>query len=475
MGRFELTSEEITSGAIPRVLLVLAVPIFAQNVVLIVQQVVDLFWLGRYSNGAVAAVGLVSPVVDFLVSSAIAATSVGTQVLVSQRVGADDQRGARRSAFSGLVLAVALSLVLGVVMYLNADVLLDLFERLQPGDGRGRVPALAVSYLRVIALGLVFAGMSDAIGAAFLGRGESRAIFYMTVVAVVVNVGLDPVLIFGLGPIPELGVQGAALATVAGYAAGFVLGGMLVARGWGGGVYSRTTARLDVGEFRELLDVGVPAGVQGAAGTLGFIAMTAIVFAVAGPAGLVAHTVGTRLVRVSSRSIKSLHQAAQNIVGQNFGAGKPQRAMATTRVGAGVGVGVLGLVGLCQLVFAEPITHLFVPDAGGRAFALSVIYLRILALGNPAMAVISLVKAGFNGVGRTRTSMVASLVETWVLKVPGTFVAGVVLGFGAVGVFWAQTVAVVAVAVGLGSYYVSTTGEGMYEQASDRVDATSDV
>lgn len=473
MGRFDLSPTEITEGSIPRALVVLAAPLFVQNMVRVAQQVIDLFWVGRYSSDAVAAIGLASPVVWFLLASTISATFVGTQVLVSQRVGAENHSGARSAAFTGILLTIVLAVGVGVLMFLNVETLLELVTSTRPdATGSAELTRLATRYLEVIALGIVFAGLSDVIEAAFLGWGESRAALYMNVFAVVVNVSLDPLFIFGAGPIPGMGIRGAALATVAGYAAGFLLGLAFVARGRAGGIFSWATARIDIDEFRELLDIGLPKAVQGAAGSSGGIVMVLIVFAVAGAPGLAAYTVGSRVGSLSFRSISALSNAAQSIVGQNLGAGNLDRATRTTWTGVKIGTALLATVGAVQWLLPGFITHLFVPEMEGRSFVLAVAYLQIVAVGYPAKGVLSLVKAGFNGARRTKATMVASLAQTWLLQLPIAAVAGIALSLGVEAVFWARPLATTVMAACLGSYYVYTTNDGMYARAAERVETT---
>ncbi|PSQ49971.1 MATE family efflux transporter [Halobacteriales archaeon SW_6_65_15] len=438
MGRFDLSPEEITEGPIPRALLVLSAPLFVQNMVRVAQQVVDLFWVGRYSSDAVAAIGLASPVVWFLLSSTVSASFVGTQVLVSQRVGADDVRGARRAAFTGLLLTLVLSVGVGALMFLNVRPLLELVTSARPTGGGGDLVALATRYLEVISLGIVFAGLSDTIEAAFVGRGESRAAMYMNVASVTANLSLDPFLIFGLGPFPSLGIRGAALATVAGYTAGFLLGVAFVLRGRAGGILSRAAATVDLGEFRA------------------------------------AYTVGSRVSSLAFRTLMSLSNAAQSIVGQNLGAGNLDRATSTTWTGVKIGTSVLTVFAVGQWLVPELVVNLFVPEMSGRSFAFAVAYLQFLAVGYPAKGVFSLVRAGFNGARRTKTTMVASVAQTWLLQLPIAAGAGITLGFGAIAVFWARPLSIIVSAVVLAGYYLHSTNNGMYSRAAERVEASPD-
>ncbi len=473
MGWFDLTPEEITEGPIPRALIVLTAPMLVQNMVHVAQQVIDLYWVGRYSSQAVAAIGLASPVVWFLLSSTITGAFVGTQVLVSQRVGADDTRAARSAAFTGLLLTSTLGIGIGLVLYFNIGWLLSLVTSLRPETVDSGVPRLATEYIEVIALGIVFAGLSDVIEAAFLGWGDSRAALYMNVTGVLVNIGLDPILIFGAGPIPGFGIQGAALATVVGYAAGFLVGAVLVARGRAGGIYSWATARINPGDVREFIDIGLPKAVQGGAATSGKLVMVTVVFAAAGAPGLAAYTVGSRVGSIALRVAMSLNHAAQSIVGQNLGAGYPQRAADTTWIGAGAAAGTLGVIGIGQWVAPASITLFIAPELDGRSFVLAIACLRIFAIGYPVNGALSLIKAGLDGARRTKTTMVASLAKTWFLQIPMAIFGGVVLGFGAFGVFWARTISIFVVAISLGGYYLYMINDGLYERAAQTTDTPS--
>ncbi|WP_338034824.1 MATE family efflux transporter [Halococcus hamelinensis] len=462
----DLSSEEITQGSLTRALVVLATPLLVQNLVQVVQQVVDLFFLGRLSSAAVAAVGLSLPVLALCFALVITLPFVGTQILVSQRVGGEDVSGARRAAATGLGVAVALGVVGGLVLWVGARPLVDLLTRVQPGGAN--VTALATVYLSVLAVGLPAAAASDAIEAAFVGWGDSRAPLYVSVATVATNLVLDPVLIFGLGPAPALGVEGAALATVAGYVAGFLLAAGLALAGRDGWVYTRATARFEADDLRELFDVGAPIAGQGAVRQVVRVLIVTVAFAAGGTAGLAAYSIGGRVASVAFVPALGLQQAAQSVVGQNLGAAKPDRAERATYLGVGLAAGGLAVIGAVQWLFPVPVATLFAPAFTDRALSLSVSYLEILAYGYPAIGVAYLFEAGFNGARRTRTSLVATLAQFWVVRLPLAAGAGVVLGAGVVAVFWAVTISNLVVAVGLWFYYRREVGDGMLQRASER-------
>lgn len=471
MGRFDVSSEEMKSGSIPRALIVLAIPLFAQNLVVVVKQVVDLFWVGQYSSNAVAAIGLAAPIYSIAISLSISGLFIATNILVSQRVGANNEKEAYRVAFNSLVLAITLGLAVGVSFYFGVDRLVATIIGIQPGATGAKVVGLSTIYLQVLSLGLVITGIANSIEANFLARGNSQATLYMNVVSVTVNLTLDPFLIFGFGPLPELGIAGAALASVAGSAASLMFGAGLASRHRSENLYALEQARLHLGDIKELVEIGYPRVGKGLASNVGSMAMVVIIFAAAGTAGLSAYVVGSRVIVLAMLVVKSLKSALQSIVGQNLGAGNVERASTTTVVGTLIAFIFLTVLAVGQWVFAPTIVKIFVPDIGNSSFRLSVEFLRIFAIAHPSGAVIALVKGGFNAARLTRTTMVATLTQTWALQIPMAVAGGIVLGFGAVGVFWARSLSIIITALLFGLYYVYKVRNGMFVRAAERAAA----
>lgn len=454
-----VSRDEITSGSLARSLVVLATPLVIQNLVQVVQHVVDTFWLGRLGEDAVAAVGLSLPVTT-LVMAVLVGVFTGTQVLVSQRVGSEDVRGARLGAFHGTSLALVVGLALTVVVYLAAEDVVSLLAN------DTAVVELAAAYLSVWAFVFVVGGVSDALEAGFIGFGDAQAALYINVTAVIVNVFLDPLLIFGYGRLPALGIEGAALASVLGYAAGLLLAIGLLARNRNDYTFTRRTVSFDLEEYRELVDIGFPNTLQHGARHTARVLIVSIVASVGGAAGLAAYTVGVRISSVAFVPVWGLQQAAQSIVGQNLGANEPERANRVTWIGVAIAVVGLSAIGAVQWLVPGLLTDLFVPSLSSRGRELTIAFLQILALGYWAIGAMALFTAGFNGARCTRTSMVATMVQFWGVRLPFVVVGALVLTMGVHAVFWAITVSNVVAAVGAGVYYLYTTNRGMFDSAA---------
>ncbi|WP_254864661.1 MATE family efflux transporter [Halovivax gelatinilyticus] len=456
----DVDRDDITNGPILTTLLVLATPLLVQNVVQVIQQLVDTLWLGRHEDSveAIAAVGLNFPVVTLL-SVAVIGAMVGTQVLVAQRVGAENERAGRRAAVNGTLLGIGVGLATGLAVFVLAAEIMSIF-------GAGELTtAYAAEYLAVYALFLPILAGSDVIEGSFVGWGDARAALYINLLAVFVNVVLDPFLIFGWGPFPEFGVAGAALATGIGYGCGFVLGLSMFVAGRNGFVLTRDVVVLNRSDCREIVDIGWPTAGQHGVSQLARVVMIWIVAAVGGAVALAAYTIGARVASVAFVPAMGLQKAAQSMVGQNLGAGRPDRARRTTWIGVGVAAVALSIVAAVQIALPETISWFVMPDADPAEIELAAEYLVIVAIGYWAIGATYLLQAGFNGARRTRTSMVASLAQYWAVRLPVAAVLAYPLGWDVQGVFWAVTISNVVTAIGLGLYYYYETNDGMNQRA----------
>jgi len=468
--RLDVTPEQITSGPIAPTLVVLAAPLIAQNLVHVVNQIVDTFWLGRVDEASVAAVGLNFPLLAVMLGFVTLAIA-GTHILVSQRVGAGEEAAARRVTVNGVLVAVVLAVALAALVVPSADSLVRLLGADQ------EVAPLAAAYLLIYALFFPFAAASDTIERGFVGWGDTRAALYINVVMVTTNVVLDPFLILGWGPFPALGVEGAALATGIGYAAGLFTAVVLVTGVRQSLSLSVRDVTLSTADVRELVSVGAPLSGQQLAGQSARVAIIGVVATVGGAAGLAAYTVGARIATIAFVPAAGFGQATQSMVGQNLGAQRPDRASATIRAGVVIAGSTLGVVGALQWLVPGLLADVFVPTLTEAGRALTVDYLQILAYSYWAMGVSAVVLAAFNGASRTTTTFAVDLLKYWGVRIPAAVAAlppaafvvfGVPVGgldLGVHAVFWAVTVSNILAALGAGAYYL-WRHESMFDAAA---------
>ena len=476
----DVSSEDITDGSLGRALAFLSVPIVAQQLALVAQQVIDVFWIGRLGESEVAAVGLVMPLLGLFAAGTMA-VFLGGQIVVSQRVGADDLAGSRRAAFHALVGAGVVGVILAGVVNAFA---LDITQLFQPGD---RVAQLGAIYLGTMVLSYTVSGMSDAMEAAFVGSGDSRTPLVVNLVAIAVNVVLDPFLMFGFENNPLFGmigahgleasllaatgytgsgIAGAAYATLVAYALGLLVALGVALSGRGGFTLTRDAVGIDVDEFRALIDVGAPKAAQEGGRQIARLVIVSIISVTGGGAALAAYTVGARISTVAFVPAIGLGSAGTTLVGQNLGADRPDRATRATWLGVGAGAVGVGVLGLVQWFVPGLLAEVFVPGIGGETLEYTIAYLQILALGYWALGAIYTVEAGFNGAGRTNISMYSTMLQYWTVRIPVAAVLAFGLGYGAFGPFWAVTVSNVVAAVGLCAYFRYSTDNGMLDRAA---------
>lgn len=271
---------------------------------------------------------------------------------------------------------------------------------------------------------------------------------------VIANLTLDPFLIFGVGPFPALGIRGAAVASIVGYATGFLVSLYLVHRGRADGIVSLDAASFDVSTFRRILGIGAPMAVLNFGRQLAQLLMTLLVFVAGGGAALFAYTIGGRVLSLALVPARALREATESFVGQTHGASRYRRARKATVVAAGLGLVAVSVLGVVQYLQPQPIVRVFAPDVAGRELELAVEYLRILVIGYPAMAAAYVFRAGFTGAGETQISMGSSLLEHWLVRLPMAVAVVFSLGAGPVSVFWTVSISAIVASVVTGGYYL---------------------
>ncbi len=427
---------DMTTGAISPKLVHLAWPLVLGNLLQTFYNLADMFWVGRVSSEAVAAVSLMFPLSWMFVSTAMGLTAA-TIALVSQHVGADDQRAADRVVGQTILLALAVSTALAAVGLYFRRPLLELI------GAQDRVFVEALAYIEVIFLALPLTFLFFAFRSSLQGAGDTKTAMWLVVISAGINVVLDPFFILGWGPFPEMGTRGAAVATFVARAFATVAGIYILLDG-------RYGVRLRLGDLRpnlriqrRLIDIGYPATLDGWARSFAAVAMAGFV-ARFGPAATAAYGIGVRYMSVTWSVAGAVGDATATGVGQNLGAKTPDRAARVAWVATAGTMAMIGAVVLVLLAFPAQAMAIFVDDAD--VIAEGVVFLRIMAPFWALFAGVMVLQGGFRGAGNTREAMVLSILSRWVFRVP----VALVLAFTAVTIpYTAITVPTVA-AIDLG-------------------------
>jgi putative MATE family efflux protein len=429
--------QDYTSGNLNRAILLLAIPMVLEMVLESLFAVVDVLWVGRLGANAVATVGLTESLLALVFSIGIG-LAMSTTAMVARRIGEKDHEDAAIAGMQAIFLGLIVSLAIGVPSFVFAPQLLHLM------GASPEIVATGSNYAR-IALGgcgaIVMLFLNNAI---FRGAGDAAIAMRLLWVSNILNLILDPCLIFGLGPFPRLGVTGAALATFSGRSIGVLYQFYRLTKGTERMRIPLSLLRFNPRVMWRLIRVSLTGILQFAIANTSWIALVRIV-SVFGAAALAGYTIAIRIVIFVILPSWGLSNAAATLVGQNLGAGHPQRAeQAVWRTGL-YNMLFLGVIGLVFIVSATPLVRLFTHDPAVVPLAASA--LRILSYGNIAYAYGMVMLQSFNGAGDTVTPTIVNFFGFWVLEIPLAWWLALHQGLRSTGVFLSIVIAQAAVAV----------------------------
>jgi putative MATE family efflux protein len=400
--------QDYTTGSLNRSILLLAIPMVLEMVLESLFAVVDVFFVSRLGADAIATVGLTESVLTLVFAVGLG-LGMSTTAMVARRIGEKDHDGAAVSAVQAIILGLVFAVVLGVPFFFLAPKLLALM---------GASPAIiatGVNYTR-IALGgsgvVLLLFLNNAI---FRGAGDAAIAMRLLWVSNILNLILDPCLIFGLGPFPKMSVTGAALATFSGRGIGVLYQFYRLGKGTERLRILARHLRVQADVMWRLIRVSITGILQFLIGQASWIALVRIVSLFGAPA-LAAYTIAIRIVIFYILPSWGLSNAAATLVGQSLGAGNPSRARtAVLRTGLWNLV-FLGSVGVFFIIFAPWVIHLFTQDPAVVPDAVNC--LRIFSCGNMAFAYGMVLLQAFNGSGDTLTPTYINLFGFWVLEIP---------------------------------------------------------
>lgn len=425
------SEQDFTTGPVPRAVILLAIPMVLEMALESVFAVVDVFFVSRLGAAAVAAVGLTESLLALTYALAMG-LSVAVTAVVARRWGEKDKEGAAHAAAQALLLGIAVALVLGVTGVLFAEPLL----RLMGADDA--VVATGLGYTRIMLGGEVTIILLFLLNAAFRGVGDAAIAMRVLWIANAINIVLDPILIFGLGPIPALGVTGAAVATTAGRAVGALIAIRVLLRpGHRLNVQARHFG-FDPAVILSVLRLSGTATLQFVIGTASWIGLVRII-ATFGNVAVAGYTIALRLVVFGILPSWGLANAASTMVGQALGAKLPDRAAEAVRVAGRFNLLFMGGLGLLYLLLAPWVVGFFGADLAVMAVAERA--LRIVAIGFPLYALGMVLTQAFNGAGDTWTPTWLNLVVFWLWEIPLAWVLATWMGLGEDGPFWAIVIA----------------------------------
>ena len=418
---------DLTTGSITRNIFYLAGPTVATMFLETAFSIADIFWVGRLGAVSLAAV-ISSAFLIWIIYSLVGAISIGVTALVARFIGAKQPDQAAFSARQAYLFSILFALGVSILGVLFAKWAFTLMGTAPD------VTHLGVRYLRIIFAGAIFFFLLDVLAAIFRASGDTKTPMLIIMASVGLNIVLDPVLIFGWGPFPRMGTDGAALASIFSQGVAGALFILLIIRGKLAFKFSLLPKLdLDLSMVWRILRVGIPASSAWILFSVVYLFINRIV-ALFGTEAIAALGIGNRMESVSFLTCFGLSIAASTLVGQNLGAGKPERSAQAAWQTAGIAVLVTSFVGVMFFAFPRQIASIFISDP--QVVEIGIGYLRILALSQMFMALEIVFEGSFAGAGNTIPPMIVSISGS-LARIPIAYLLAVHWGMGITGVWWA--------------------------------------
>jgi len=473
---------DYTRGPVGRAVLLLAVPMVIETLAESIFAVVDVFFVARLGAWAAATVGLTESMLTIIYTLAMG-LSIGVTAMVARRIGEKDPEAAARTAVQAIILGLAVATVVGLLGGIYAPQLLGLM------GADPVIVAQGVPYTRIMLAGNATVLLLFLINAAFRGAGDAAIAMRVLWIANAINVVLDPALIFGWGPFPALGIQGAAIATNIGRGTAVLVQLWLLARAGGRLSVARRHLEVVPSMMWRLWRLSATGTFQIFVSVASWIGLVRIL-AGFGAEVLAGYTIGIRLIIFALLPSWGVSNAAATMVGQALGAGKPERAERAVWIAGFYNMLCLGSVGVVFWIFAPQIVAFFAgaagvagaaagagaADAAGAAgaggatatggaagvagaaaialadetaavIAWGVQCLRIVTLGFPLFAYGMVLTQSFNGAGDAWTPTYINLFCFWCFELPAAALLAYTAGWGPTGVFVAMTISFASLAV----------------------------
>jgi putative MATE family efflux protein len=433
---------DYTALPLRRAILLLAVPMVMEMVMESIFAVADIFWVAKLGPDAVATVAFTESILIIVYAFAMG-LAIGVGAVVARRIGEKDPDGAARAAVQAVVLGAGLAAVVGLLGILFGGRLLAAM------GGSPAVVAVGTRFTRVMLGGCVTVIMLFLINATFRGAGDATIAMRTLWLANGINIVLGPFLVFGWGPFPRLGVAGAAVATTIGRGIGVVYQVRALAAGRGQLAIRRRHLRVDGALLATIVRLSGTGVFQILIATTSWVALMRIV-AGFGSEAVAGYGIAMRIVMFALLPSWGMANAAATLVGQNLGAGRPERSEQAVWRASLYNLIFLGSAGLLFVLFGGTIVSAFSPDPAVVAYGTKA--LRIVSAGFLFYAYGMVVGQAFNGAGDTRTPTLINLGCYWLGEIPLAWLLAKPLGMGPTGVFVSvlvgfSSMAVVAVAV----------------------------
>ena len=424
--------QDYTTGSMRRAIILLAIPMMLEMIMESVFAIVDIYFVSHLGKHATSVVGLTESVITIVYSIAMGMSMAAT-AMVARRVGEKDPEGANKAAMPALIISMAITVVLTIPGFIYAPDILRLM---------GAEPAaieMGTTYARIVMGSSMVIMLLFLINGIFRGAGDAMMAMKSLWLANICNIILCPLFIRGLGPIPAMGLTGAAIATTLGRSIGVIYQVYHLFNGKAVVKFVAKKLTPDWKLIRSLLDVAWPAAMQFLIGSGSWIVLAKLVADTGHSEASAGYLIGIRIVLFFILPAWGMSNAAATLVGQNLGAGQPLRAEQSVMRTAKYNAIFMGSMSIIFLLFAPWLIAFFTKDPAVAVYAISTV--RIVSAGFIFYGVGMVMVNALNGAGDTKTPTVINLVGFWLFQIPLAYVLAKVLKMGPYGVFWAIPIA----------------------------------
>jgi putative MATE family efflux protein len=410
---------DLTGGPVGKNLFYLALPVIVTNLLRTAYNIADTFWLGQYSGDALAAITFAFPLVFFLISLGMGLAVAGS-VLIAQYEGKGDRRSVNFAASQTVTFSALASVILGTAGYFFIGDLVKLL------GAKGAVAASAAGYMEIISLGL-FAMFGFAVFMSMMrGFGDTVTPMLLMLATVILNIIIDPFFIFGWWIFPEMGVEGAAFATIISRFLSLGVALWILFSGRKGVKVTLSKMKPDLGYFRKMISIGVPASVEGVGRSVSVNLLVAVVGWMFIDQVVAGYGIGVRIFSLVFLPAVAVGRAVESMTGQNLGAGNFERAGKTARVGAKYSFLILTALGVLTLIFARPIASIFTKDPEIAAVAAEFLIYVSLTFGG--IGVLRSFSGIFRGAGKTLVAAAIAVSTLGLIRLPISYFGAIHLG-----------------------------------------------
>ncbi|HEX2974454.1 MAG TPA: MATE family efflux transporter [Bacteroidales bacterium] len=419
------TDQDFTEGRLSRAILLLSIPSVLEMVMESIFVIADIYFVSRLGAEAVATVGITESLMTIIYAISIG-LGTATTSMVSRRIGEKNPEGASNTAFQAIMTGFVISLIIGIAGAVSAQNILRLM-----GASEQIVENLS-GYARIMLGGNVVVMMLFIINAIFRSSGDAAVAMKVLWLGNIINIILDPLLIFGLGPFPKLGVTGAAVATTIGRGIAVLVQFWLLFSGKKRVQLKLRHLGFNLKIMLRLLKLSAGSIGQNLIGTISWVGMVRII-SIFGSEIVAGYTIAIRIIGFTLLPSWGISNAASTLVGQNLGAKKPDRAERSVWVTGWVNMILLGVIGIILFAFPEFFIRLFIDTE--NVVASGTDGLRIISIGFIAYGLGMVLVNSFNGAGDTLTPLKINVFAYWIVEIPLAWILAINAGFDQTGVY----------------------------------------